>query len=304
MAFTFTILGSSSALPTSKRFTSAFVLNIHERFFLIDCGEGAQMQLRKYKIKLGRINHIFISHIHGDHVFGLFGLISSFNLLGRKNDLHIFGPSDLERIIHGYLKDFYINLFFEIIFHPVNCTKSVRIYEDDKILVNSIPLKHRIPTCGFLFREQPIWPNLRKDMIEKYNIPISKRQGIKRGDSFITETGDIVPNSELVISAPEPKTFAYCSDTSYNEGILTQIRNVDLLYHEATFGGELRKLAKETMHSTASEAARLASKASVKKLVIGHFSSRYKDLTPLLAEAQKVFNNTFIAEDGKIFTVE
>jgi len=303
VAFTFTILGSSSALPTSKRFTSAYVLNVHERFFLIDCGEGAQMQLRKYKIKLGRINHIFISHIHGDHVFGLFGLISSLNLLGRKNDLHIFGPPDLERIIHGYLKDFYINLFFEIIFHPVNCTRSVRIYEDDKIKVNTIPLKHRIPTCGFLFSEQPRLPNLKKDMIEKYNIPISKRQGIKEGDSFITETGDIVPNHELVIPAPEPKTFAYCSDTSYNEGILTQIRNVDLLYHEATYGSELKELARETMHSTASEAARLASKASAKKLVIGHFSSRYKDITPLLAEAQKVFNNTFIAEDGKTFTV-
>jgi len=304
VAFTFTILGSSSALPTSKRFTSAFVLNIHERFFLIDCGEGAQMQLRKYKIKLGRINHIFISHIHGDHVFGLFGLISSFNLLGRKNDLHIFGPPDLEHIIHSFLKDFYINLFFEIIFHPVNCTRSVRIYEDDKILVNSIPLKHRIPTCGFLFQEQPTWPNLKKDMIKKYNIPISKRQGIKEGDSFLMETGDIVPNYELVIPAPKPKTFAYCSDTSYNEGILTQIKNVDLLYHEATFGSDLQELARETMHSTAGEAARLASKASVKKLVIGHFSARYKDLTPLLAEAQKVFNNTFIAEDGKVFTVE
>ena len=304
MAFTFTILGSSSALPTSKRFTSAFVLNIHERFFLIDCGEGAQMQLRKYKIKLGKINHIFISHIHGDHVFGLFGLISSFNLLGRKNDLHIFGPPDLEHIIHSFLKDFYINLFFEIIFHPVNCTRSVRIYEDDKILVNSIPLKHRIPTCGFLFQEQPTWPNLKKDMIKKYNIPISKRQGIKEGDSFLIETGDIVPNYELVIPAPEPKTFAYCSDTSYNEGILTQIKNVDLLYHEATFGSDLQELARETMHSTATEAAQLAQKASVKKLVIGHFSARYKDLTPLLAEAQKVFNNTFIAEDGKVFTVE
>ncbi|HHD82560.1 MAG TPA: ribonuclease Z [Bacteroidetes bacterium] len=303
MAFTFTILGSSSALPTSKRFTSAYVLNIHERFFLIDCGEGTQMQLRKYKIKLGRINHIFISHIHGDHVFGLFGLISSFNLLGRKNDLHIFGPPDLEQIIHGYLKDFYINLFFEIIFHPVNCARSVRIYEDDKILVNSIPLKHRIPTCGFLFREQPTWPNLRKDVIEKYNIPISKRQGIKEGDSFITETSDVVPNSELVIPAPEPKKFAYCSDTSYNEGILTQIKNVDLLYHEATFGGELRELARETMHSTASEAARIAQKASVKKLVIGHFSARYKDITPLLEEARTVFENTFIAEDGKTFKV-
>lgn len=303
MAFTFTILGSSSALPTSKRFTSAYVINVHERFFLIDCGEGAQMQLRKYKIKLGKINHIFISHIHGDHVFGLFGLISSFNLLGRENDLHIFGPRDLERIIHGYLKDFSINLVFEIIFHPVNCTRSVRIYEDDKIKVNTIPLKHRIPTCGFLFREQPILPNLKKDMIEKYNIPISKRQGIKEGDSFIMETGDIVPNHELVIPAREPKTFAYCSDTSYNEGILTQIRNVDLLYHEATYGSELQKLARESMHSTASEAARLASKASVKKLVIGHFSARYKDLKPLLAEARKVFNNTFIAEDGKIFIV-
>ncbi|NQU81621.1 MAG: ribonuclease Z [Bacteroidetes bacterium] len=303
MAFTFTILGSSSALPTSKRFTSAYVINVHERFFLIDCGEGAQMQLRKYKIKLGKINHIFISHIHGDHVFGLFGLISSFNLLGRENNLHIFGPPDLERIIHGYLKDFYINLFFEIIFHPVNCTRSVRIYEDEKIKVNTIPLKHRIPTCGFLFREQPTLPNLKKDMIEKYDIPISKRQGIKEGDGFITETGGIVPNHELVIPAPEPKTFAYCSDTSYNEGILTQIRNVDLLYHEATYGSELQELARESMHSTASEAARLASKASAKKLVIGHFSARYKDLTPLLVEARKVFNNTFIAEDGKTFTV-
>ncbi len=303
MAFTFTILGSSSALPTSKRFTSAYVLNVHERFFLIDCGEGAQMQLRKYKIKLGKINHIFISHIHGDHVFGLFGLISSFNLLGRENNLHIFGPPDLERIIHDYLKDFYINLFFEIIFHPVNCTRSVRIYEDEKIKVNTIPLKHRIPTCGFLFREQPTLPNLKKDMIEKYDIPISKRQGIKEGDGFITETGGIVPNHELVIPAPEPKTFAYCSDTSYNEGILTQIRNVDLLYHEATYGSELQELARESMHSTASEAARLASKASAKKLVIGHFSARYKDLTPLLVEARKVFNNTFIAEDGKTFTV-
>ena len=303
MAFTFTILGSSSALPTSKRFTSAYVLNVHERFFLIDCGEGAQMQLRKYKIKFGKINHIFISHIHGDHVFGLFGLISSFNLLDRENDLHIFGPPDLERIIHGYLKDFYINLCFEIIYHPVNCARSVRIYEDDKIKVNTIPLKHRIPTCGFLFREQPTLPNLKKDMIEKYNIPISKRQGIKEGNSFITEMGNIVPNHELVIPAPEPKTFAYCSDTSYNEGILTQIRNVDLLYHEATYGCELQELARESMHSTASEAARLASKASAKKLVIGHFSARYKDLTPLLAEAQKIFNNTFIAEDGKTFIV-
>jgi len=238
-----------------------------------------------------------------DHVFGLFGLISSFNLLDRENDLHIFGPPDLERIIHGYLKDFYINLCFEIIYHPVNCARSVRIYEDDKIKVNTIPLKHRIPTCGFLFREQPTLPNLKKDMIEKYNIPISKRQGIKEGDSFITEMGNIVPNHELVIPAPEPKTFAYCSDTSYNEGILTQIRNVDLLYHEATYGCELQELARESMHSTASDAARLASKASAKKLVIGHFSARYKDLTPLLAEAQKIFNNTFIAEDGKTFIV-
>ena len=303
MAFTFTILGSSSALPTSKRFTAAHVLNVHERFFLIDCGEGAQMQLRKYKIKLGKINHIFISHIHGDHVFGLFGLISSFNLLGRENDLHIFGPPDLERIIHGYLKDFYINLFFEIIFHPVNCIRSVRIYEDDKIKVNTIPMKHRIPTCGFLFREQKKLPNLRKEMIEKFDIPISKRQGIKEGDSFTMESGDVVPNNKLVIPAQEPKTFAYCSDTSYNEGILTQIRNVDLLYHEATYGCDLQELARETMHSTASDAAWLARKASAKKLVIGHFSARYKDLTPLLAEAKTVFANTFVAEDGKTFKV-
>ncbi|MCH7658340.1 MAG: ribonuclease Z [Bacteroidetes bacterium] len=303
MAFTFTILGSSSALPTSERFMAAHVLNVHERFFLIDCGEGTQMQLRRFKIKLGKLNHIFISHIHGDHVFGLFGLISTFNLLDRENDLHIYGPSELEPIIYGCLRDFYVHVNFELIFHRLDCTKSVRIYEDDKVKINTIPLKHRIPTCGFLFREQPGLPNLKKDMIEKYNIPISKREGIKEGDSFTLETGDIVPNHELVIPAPEPKTFAYCSDTVYHEGILTQIKNADLLYHEATYGRDLEKLAKETMHSTAGDAAELARKATVKKLVIGHFSARYKDLTPLLEEARSVFKNTFVAEDGKTFVV-
>lgn len=301
MAFSFTILGSSSALPTSKRFTSAHVLNVHERFFLIDCGEGTQMQLRRFKIKLGKINHIFISHIHGDHVFGLFGLLSSFNLLGRETDLHIFSPPELERIINNYLQDFYITLNFEIVFHNINCGKSVRIYEDDKVIVNTIPLKHRIPTCGFLFKEQQKLPNLRKDMIDKFDIPISKRQGIKEGADFKTKTGDIIHNNELVVPAPEPKKIAYCSDTTYNEGILTQIKNVDLLYHEATYGSDLKELARGNMHSTAREAASLAKKASAKKLILGHFSTRYKDLTPLLEEAKAVFNNVFIAEDGKTF---
>lgn len=303
MTFTFTTLGSSSALPTSKRFTSAHVLNVRERFLLIDCGEGAQMQLRKYKFKLGKIDNIFISHIHGDHVFGLFGLISSFNLIGREKDLKIFGPPELEQVISNILNDFYIYPCFRIVFNSVDCEKSVKIYEDDILSVNTIPLKHRIPTCGYLVKEKKKQPNLRKEMIEKYDIPISKRQGIKEGNSFKLDNGEVIPCRKLVKPAPEPRTFAYCSDTSFNEGIITQIKNVDLLYHEATFGDDHQEMAKENMHSTAREAATIARKASAKKLVIGHFSARYKNILTLQNEAKQVFENTHIAEDGKTFNV-
>jgi ribonuclease Z len=304
VTFSLTILGSSSALPTSKRYTSAHVLNIHERFFLIDCGEGTQMQLRKYKIKLGKINHIFISHIHGDHTFGLFGLLSSYGILNRTTDLHIFASPDLERIINDNLIAFNIFLPYKLVFHALECSRSQKIYEDDKMSVQTIPLKHRIPTCGFLFKEKPKLRNVRKEAIEKYRIPVKEIIRIKEGSDFKTSAGKIIPNKDLTLNPPKRRSFAYCADTGYHKEIISKINNVDLLYHEATYMHDLSDRAKETYHSTSYEAALLASKAKVGKLVLGHFSPRYKNLDMLLNEARKVFKNTFIAEEGLTFSIE
>ncbi|MBA7562294.1 Ribonuclease Z [subsurface metagenome] len=304
MTFSLTILGNSSAIPTSTRYTSAHVLNVHERFFLIDCGEGTQMQLRKHKIKLGKINHIFISHLHGDHTFGLFGLLSSYGILNRKADLHIYASPDLERIINDNVLAFNIFLPYKLAFHDLDCSRSERIYEDENIWVETIPLKHRIATCGFLFREKPKLKNIRKEAIEKYRIPVKEIIRIKEGADFKTSAGQIISNMELTLDPPKPRSFAYCADTCYHKGIITKINNVDLLYHEATYTHDLADRAKETYHSTSYEAALLASEAKVGKLVLGHFSPRYKNLDILLNEARKVFKNTFIGEEGLTFSIE
>ena len=304
MTFSLTILGSSSALPTSTRFPSAHVLNVHERFFLIDCGEGTQMQMRKFKFKFGKVNHIFISHLHGDHTLGLFGLISTLVLLDRKSKLTIYGPPLLEKIIDDHLDAFEINLPFTLEFIHLDCSSSCKIYEDDRLTVETIPLKHRIPTCGFLFREKPRLRNIRKEMIVEYNIPIREIQKIKEGADFTLETGEVISNDKLTILPDPPRTFAYCTDTLYTESIIPKIRGVNLLYHEATFMHDMADQAHDNFHSTGYQAAMLAKKAEVGKLVLGHFSSRYKDLNPLLQEAKQVFENTFLAEDGSIFPVE
>lgn len=298
MSFSVTILGSSSAIPTSKRSLTAHLVNHDERFFLIDCGEGTQIQLRKYKKKIARINHIFISHLHGDHIFGLFGLLSTFTMLGRKNQLHIYSDQKLKELITLHFNFFQKEITYPIIYHPVAAKKSNIIYDDGKLEVSTIPLLHRVACVGFLFREKQKLRNIKKELIGFYNLGIKDILKIKSGDDFITDKGEKIDNESLTIAPPPAKSFAYCTDTKAKESILKYINKIDLLYHEATFLEEDKELAKETFHSTAAQAANLALKADVKKLVIGHFSSRYKKEINFLNEAIRIFPNTIMAEDG------
>ncbi len=304
MTFELTILGSSSAVPTSKRNLTAHVLNVHERFFLVDCGEGTQIQIRKNKIRFGKIDHIFISHLHGDHIFGLFGLISTFNLLNRDKDLHIYAHTELESILSRHLEYFERSISFKIIYHHLNPKLSELIFEDNKVKVETIPLKHRIPTCGFKFTEKPHLRNLKKNVVQDYKIPISKIQDIKEGGDFIISNGDVVPSDKLTLPPYKSRSYAYCTDTAYSEKIIPIIENVDLLFHEATFAKNMKRQAKLTYHSTSEDAAKIAKKAIVGKLIVGHFSARYKDVSQIISEARDLFPNTYSAEDGEKHIVE
>ncbi len=298
MFFTVTILGSSSALPTSKRSLSAHLVNHDERFFLIDCGEGTQLQLRRFKKKIAQINHIFISHLHGDHVYGLFGLISSLSMLGRKNVLNIHAHPKLEVILNSHFQYFETDLSYPLKFHPFVTKKSLLLYEDGKLEIFTIPLKHRIPCSGFVFREKPKLFNIKKEMIQYYNLGIKDIVNIKNGSDFETIEGKIIPNEQLTIKPNPPKIYAYITDTKATDSVIPSIKNADLLYHEATFLNDDAKLAKITYHSTAAQAAKLADSANVKRLVLGHFSSRYKHDEKFLEEAKSIFQNTILAEDG------
>jgi ribonuclease Z len=303
--FELTILGTSSALPTSNRYPTAQVLHVSGRFFLVDCGEGTQTQMRKYKIGFSKINHIFITHLHGDHIFGLIGLISTMNLLGRINDLHLYAHSELQKYLSAQIQFLYTEeLTFKIIYHPLNFKKGQKIYEDKKVSVYSFPLVHRIPTCGFRFEEKPPLPNLIASKIEEYLIPIHDRQRIKEGGNFTTINGQIIPYSELTTNKYQPRSFAFCSDTRFDESYIESVRNVILLYHEATFANDNKDLAQSTYHSTGEDAAKVALKANVGKLIIGHFSARYKDHTIILKEAQAVFPNTTAIAEGDVIQVE
>jgi ribonuclease Z len=304
VSFGVTILGSSSALPTSDRFPTAHLLNANERFFLIDCGEGTQMQLRKYRIRLGKINHILISHLHGDHTFGLFGLLSSFNLLGREEILHIYGPEPLEEMLLDHLKYYQSDPGYELAFHRVQCRRSALLYEDKNIEILSLPLVHRVPTCGFLFREKPRDRNIIKQKIKQYGISIRQIVEIKKGADLTLPDGTVVPNDELTLPAGKPRSYAYCTDTRPNPRIIPLIRGVDLLYHETTFLEEDARLAHETFHSTARQAAEMASAAGAGKLLIGHFSSRYKEISEFESQARVVFENTRAVQDGDVFEVD
>jgi ribonuclease Z len=298
-----TILGSSSALPTSGRYPSAHVLNAHERLFLIDCGEGTQMQLRKTRIRFAKINHIFISHLHGDHIFGLYGLLSTFSLMGRKNPIHLYAPERYESILKAHLNDFDIKLSFDIDFIPLCGNDPVKILDDKYLTVTSFPLKHRIPSYGFLFREKLSERNIIAECIEKYHIPLVRIPAVKKGEDFITQDGKIIKNEELTLPPRQALSYAYCSDTKYFKRLASFVKEVTLLYHEATFDKSKADLAEITGHSTTLDAAKTALDAAAGSLIIGHFSARYKDVTPLVNEARTIFTQTYPAIDGQTYEV-
>ena len=304
MPFELTILGSSSALPTSDRYPTAQVLNILGRFFLIDCGEGTQIQLRRQKIGFGKIKHIFISHLHGDHYFGLIGLISTLNLLGLKTDIHIYSPSELIDLLQPQLDFIKGEMKVRLIFHPLNFKKQQKIYTDKRVEVFSFPVKHSISTCGFLFKEVQKQANIKKEFVEAFSIPVVKIKDIKAGADFITDEGKVISNKTLTNPAPQPRSYAFCTDTAYHEPIIDVVAGVDLLYHEATFLKEMNDFAKKTQHSTTIDAANIAKQANVKKLIIGHFSARFNNISQFEEEARSVFKNTFAVEEGKTYKVK
>ena len=301
--FEVNILGCGSALPTTRHFSSSQVVNIREKLFMVDCGEGAQLQLRRSKLKFTRLNYIFISHLHGDHCFGLMGLISTFGLLGRTASLHIYAHKELERLLAPQLEFFCKGMTYEVVFHPIDPTKAEVIYDDRSVSVSTIPLKHRIPTCGFLFQEKPTPNHIIRDMVDFYRIPVFELNRIKNGEDYITPEGVVVPNHRLTTPSAAPRSYAYCSDTICQTSIIPQIKGVDLLFHEGTFAQCDAARAKETFHTTAMQAAQIAVEAQVKQLVIGHFSARYEDEGILLKEAQTLFPNTLLAKENLRITL-
>uniref|UniRef100_UPI00321762ED ribonuclease Z n=1 Tax=uncultured Draconibacterium sp. TaxID=1573823 RepID=UPI00321762ED len=303
MTFELTILGSNSALPTSNRYPTAQVLEVPGFCFLIDCGEGTQIQIRRNKISFNKIRHVFISHLHGDHFYGLIGLISTMNLMGIKTDLHIYSPSELKNLIQPQLDHIRGEMTVKPIFHPLNFKKPQRIFENKNLEVFSFPVKHSIPTSGFLFKEKPKPANIKKDMVKAYNIPIAKIKDIKAGADFITEDGRTIFNEQLTIAPPPPKSYAFCTDTAFHPPIAEFIKGVDLLYHEATFLEKLKDLAGKTLHSTTKEAAEMANLAEARKLLIGHFSARFKNINDFVNEAKEIFEETEAAVEGKKYII-
>lgn len=300
---TVTILGSSSALPTSERYPSAHVLNARERLFLIDCGEGTQMQLRKLRIRFGKINHIFVSHLHGDHIFGIYGFLSTLSLMGRKVPLNLYAPERYEHILHSHLADFDIKLSFEINFTPLRGNDPVQILDDKYLTVTSFPLQHRVPSFGFLFREKILGRNVIKEKLTELNIPTVRIPAIKKGEDYITPEGNTIKNADLTYPPPEPLSYAYCSDTKYFKRLPSFVKGVTLLYHEATFDKDLTELAEITGHSTTTDAAKTALQANAGALLIGHFSSRYKTISSLVDEAREIFPETYPAIDGSKYVI-
>ncbi|MGN0049010.1 MAG: ribonuclease Z [Bacteroides sp.] len=298
------ILGCGSALPTTRHFPTSQVLNVRDKLFMIDCGEGAQLQFRKSRLKFSRLNHIFISHLHGDHCFGLLGLISTLNLLGRTADLHIYSPNGLEELMAPMLAFFNREMTYRLFFHPFETKEATQIYEDRSLTVSTIPLRHRIPCCGFLFAEKPGLNHIVREMVDYYQVPLYELNRIKNGADYVTPEGELVPNSRLTRPAAPARRYAYCSDTLPLASVREQVRGVDLLFHEGTFAEEAAPRARETFHTTAAQAATLAREAGVKRLVIGHFSARYEDESLLLQEAIRIFPDTVLARETLCLSID
>jgi ribonuclease Z len=303
MTFTVTILGNGSAAPSANRHHTAHALNVHEQFFLIDCGEGTQERMRQYGIPPMKLNAIFISHLHGDHVFGLPGVISTLNLLGRKTPLHLFGPAPIGEILRFHLEHFEQNLGYEILAHEVNARNNERIFENKVLEVTTIPLRHRIPSVGYLFREKTPGRNVEKAAIERHSLSLRQIAALKLGENVVLDDGTPLACEEATYIPYSPRSYAWCSDTLPSGKVAGLVHGVDLLYHEATFLDRDRHLARETGHSTALQAARIAASAEVGRLLIGHFSSRYKEEELFVEEARTLFPNTFPAREGESISI-
>lgn len=300
MQFKVTILGSGAAIPTLERNPSAHYIEVRNHFLLFDCAEGTQLQLRKYVAHPQRVNHVFISHLHGDHFFGLVGMVTSFHLLGRQNELHLYGPEPLKEILDLQLRHSYTELIYPLVFHPVDTTKARVIMENDQISVSAIPLDHRIPTCGFLVKEKPLGRKIRKEFAAENNVPLEAFEHIKKGRDFIDSSGRVHRNADITLDPLPPRSYAYITDTALTRSIIPYVKEVSLIYHEATFAEDKAADARAKYHTTAREAATIAREAGAGKLLIGHFSARYTDTAILLEEARKVFPECDLAYDGMV----
>ncbi len=294
-------MGTGAALPARGRYPTAQLINVHDGLYLIDCGEGTQERLRAAGTNFQRIEHIFISHLHGDHFFGLIGLLSSMHLMGRLSALHVHGPPELKEVIDLQLKVSGTFLRYPLTFHPVRPVNGALLHQDDRVQVTALALKHRIPCTGFVLRERPALRHLRKETL--HSIPHFKRRSVQAGEDLRLPDGTVLRNSDLTTDPARPRAYAYCSDTAYEPALIPYLRGVDMLYHEATFTKMLAARARETAHSTAEQAAMLARDAGVGQLLLGHFSSRYKTVDDILAEAREIFSGTIASEDGRSFQV-
>lgn len=297
------ILGCGSALPTLRHNASSQLVEVRERLLMLDCAEGTQTQMRKSHLHFAKLSRVFISHLHGDHCFGLIGMISTFGLLGRTAPLHVHAPEALGPMLHDQIAFFTHDLGYEVVFHAVDTSRHAVVYEDNSITVESIPLEHRMPTCGYLIREKPQLPHIRPEMLEAYGIPRSQINNIKMGVDWTTTEGDVIPNARLVTPADPPRSYAYCSDTRYMPTLHEQVKGVNTLYHESTYGEDKIQSAEKYCHSTARQAAMVARDAGVGQLLLGHYSSRYEDENVLLEEAKVVFENTRLTNEMDIINV-
>ena len=297
------ILGCGSALPTLNHHASSQVVEVREKLFMIDCGEGTQLQLRKNRIRFTKLQAVFISHLHGDHCFGLIGMISTFGMLGRTAPLHVYAHEALEPILKSQMEFFCNGLEFEVVFHSVDTLKHAVIYEDRSITVETIPLQHRIPTCGYLFREKPKQRHINREMVNCFEVPISQLNNLRAGMDWTTPEGKLIPNERLTTPPDPSRAYAYCSDTRYIPTLYKLVEGVDTLYHESTYADDNAARAKLYWHSTARQAAMVAREAHVGKLLLGHFSARYDNEKFLLDEAKEVFKNSFLTNEGMVFDV-
>lgn len=297
------ILGCGSALPNLKHNTTAQLVEVHDKFFMVDCGEGTQLQLRKSRVHFGKVNAVFISHLHGDHCFGLMGLVSTFGLLGRTAPLHIYAPKEMTELFDLQRRMFCQTFEYELVFHPLETTRSEVVYEDKSLTVTTVPLSHRVPCCGFLFKEKPLQPHLNREMLDFYEIPRSQFNNIKQGQDWTTADGETIPNSRLVLPADKPLSYAFCSDTRYMPDLHKLVYGVDVIYHESTYGDKDTANARKYYHSTASEAARVASDSCAGLLLLGHYSSKYADETCLLDEACRIFPSAVLTNEMDVVDV-